>query len=248
MSTKQANQRSFWEQAGQDGYGKAMFSNVPVEQHIRSTIWNSSIEVSRMLGLTRESKILELGSGDGTFTGTVLANNFTYIDGYDYSVSAIDKANALFGSESIRFHVKNVAELVYSPDQRWDGAFLMGFLHHVKKDASVIVSRLSKVVPNVVVADPNGNNLIRKTLELLPSYRSAGEDSFRLTQLEDFFGAAGYELVSQNIISFVPPFTPSFLLPTMIRLEKIVSSNPLLRRLNSTYVLGFKLRKGKNKD
>src|SRR5208283_338591 len=80
MSTKQANQRSFWEQSGQDGYGKAMFSNVPVEQHIRSTIWNSSIEVSRMLGLTRESKILELGSGDGTFTGTALGWGF--FDGF----------------------------------------------------------------------------------------------------------------------------------------------------------------------
>lgn len=248
MSSKQDNQRSFWEQAGQDGYGKAMFSNIPVEQHIRSTIWNSAIDVSRMLGLTRESKILELGCGDGTFTGNVLAKNFCSIDGYDYSVSAINKANASYGSESIRFHVENVAELVYSPGQRWEGAFLMGFLHHVKKDASVIVSRLSKVVPNVVVVDPNGNNLIRKTLELLPSYRSAGENSFRLNQLEDIFGSTGYELVSQNIISLVPPFTPRFFLPTMICLEKIVSSNPLLRRLNSTYVLGFKLRKEKNKD
>jgi len=49
--------------------------------------------------------------------------------------------------------------------QRWDGAFLMGFLHHVKESAPVIVSRLSKVVPRVVVVDPNGDNLIRKTLE-----------------------------------------------------------------------------------
>jgi hypothetical protein len=158
-----------------------------------------------------------------------------------YSISAIKKANSLYGSELIRFHASHVPELIYSPNQHWDGAFLMGFLHHVKKDAATIVSRLSKVAPRVVVADPNGNNLIRETLECLPSYRCAGEDSLRLDQLKSIFTSAGYELVSWNIVSFVSPFTPRPLLNLMIRLEEIVGSIQLLKKISSTYILGFKL-------
>lgn len=240
MSTKQNNQRVFWEQAGQDGYGKAMFKNISVEQHIRSTIWEQAIEVASALGLNQDSKILELGCGDGAFTGTVLAKKFNSVDGYDYSISAIKKADSMFGSDSVRFHVDNIIDMDYLAGQHWDGAFLMGFLHHVKNDAHSIVSRLSKVAPNVVVVDPNGNNLIRKTLEYLPSYRRAGEDSFRLNQLENIFKSAGYKLVKRNIVSLVPPFTPRFLLSTMICLEKIVDSSSMLKRINSTYVLGFK--------
>lgn len=237
---KKDNQHLFWEQAGQEGYGGAMFSNSSVEEHIRLTIWDAAVKTARVLGLSYGSRILELGCGDGIFAGTVLAKNFYEIDGYDYSTSAIKRANSLYGTELIHFFISNVSELVYSPGQNWDGAFLMGFLHHVKKDTPIIISRLSKVAPNVVVVDPNGNNLIRKVLEYFPAYRRAGEDSFRLNQLKGIFNSAGYEMVSQNIVSFVPPFTPSHLLRLMIRLEKIVDCSSLFKRINSTYVLGFK--------
>lgn len=237
---KKDNQHLFWEQAGQDGYGGTMFSNSSVEEHIRLTIWDAAVKTARVLGLSYGSRILELGCGDGIFAGTVLAKNFHEIDGYDYSTSAIKRANSLYGTELIHFFISNISELVYSPGQHWDGAFLMGFIHHVKESARIIVNRLSKVAPNVVVVDPNGNNLIRKALECLPSYRRAGENSFRLNQLKGIFNSAGYELVSQNIVSFVPPFTPSYLLWLMIALEKIVDASSLLKRVNSTYVLGFK--------
>lgn len=236
------HQHLFWEQAGQEGYGSAMFSNRYVEQHIRMTMWSAAFDTARIIGLEQKSRIIELGCGDGSFAGTVLAKSFQEIDGYDYSISAIKKANSLYGSELIRFHVSNVPGMIYSAHHHWDGAFLMGFLHHVKKDAATIVSRLSKVASRVVVADPNGNNLIRKSLECLPSYRRAGESSFRLNELKNIFCSSGYELVSWNIVSFVPPFTPRHLLNILIRLEKIVESIPMLKKMNSTYVLGFKLK------
>jgi SAM-dependent methyltransferase len=239
MSTKQDNQYYFWEQAGQDGYGKAMFSNHIVEQHIRSTIWNTALETAMKLGLNKDSSILELGCGDGTFTGTVLAQNFRRVDGYDYSVSAIKRANTLYTSESIHFYEADVTKLVYTSDQHWDGAFLMGFLHHVKQDAPLIVSRLAGVASKVILVDPNGNNVIRKALEYLPSYRRAGEDSFRLNRLKSIFSSAGYKMVSWDVVSFVPPFTPSLFFHGMVRLEKFISSMHRLKTLNSTYVLGF---------
>lgn len=237
---KDDNPRVFWERAGRDGYGRAMFSNASVEQHIRSTIWEAAIKTAKMLRLNSKSRILELGCGDGTFAATILAKHFYSVDGYDCSVSAIERCNLLYRSESLSFYEGDAIEMDYSPDQYWDGAFLMGFLHHVKKDASVIVSRLAKVAPVVVVVDPNGDNLIRKALEFLPSYRRAGDDSFRLNQLESIFSSSGYKLVSLNLVSVVPPFTPAFLLPAMIYLERIIESNQALKNICSTYVLGFK--------
>lgn len=207
---KSDNQQAFCEQAGRDGYGRAMFSNASVEQHICSTTWDAAIKTAKMLGLNSKSRILELGYGDGTFAATVLARHFCNVDGYDRSVSAIERCNTLYRSESLRFYVGDVIETDYSSDQHWDGTFLMGFLHHVKENASIIVSRLAKVAPLVVVVDTNGDNLIRKTLELLPSYRRAGDDSFRLNQLESIFSSSGYKLVSLNLVSVVPPFTQPF--------------------------------------
>lgn len=241
MNTKKNNQHIFWEHAGKSGYGNAMFSNSSVEQHIRFAIWDAALKMARVIGLNARSNILELGCGDGNFTGIVLAKNFLCVDGYDYSTAAIKRAESMYGSESIHFYAADVRELTYSPDQCWDGAFLMGFLHHVKESTPVIVNRLSKVAPRVIVADPNGDNLIRKILECLPAYRSRGEDSFRLNQLKYIFKLAGYKLVSQNIVSFVPPFTPCFLLDLMSRLERIADSNSLFKKVNSTYVLGFEL-------
>jgi SAM-dependent methyltransferase len=240
MTAQKNRQQAFWEQAGEDGYGETMFNNTFVEQHIRSTIWDEAIKTAKLLELNSDSRVLELGCGDGTFAVTTLAKNFASIDGYDRSVSAIKRCNTLYKSKALHFHVSNVIELDYAPGQYWDGAFLMGFLHHVKEKAAVIVSRLAKVAPLVVVVDPNGDNPIRKTLELLPSYRQAGEDSFRLNELKSIFSLYGYELVSQNQVSVVPPFTPTFLLPPMIYLEKIIESNRILKKISSTYILGFK--------
>lgn len=242
MNTNKDNQYTYWEWAGESGYGNAMFSSGPVEQHIRTTIWDAAIKTAGVIGLHSKSRILELGCGDGSFAGTVLAKNFFTVDGYDYSTTGIKRAESMFGSEAIRFYAADVRELAYSPEQYWDGAFLMGFLHHVKESVPAIVSRLAQVAPRVVVVDPNGDNLIRKALECFPSYRCRGEDSFILNQLKSIFDSVGYKLVSKEIVSLVPPFTPEFLLGLMVRMEKVVDSNSLLTKLNSTYVLGFELK------
>ena len=94
----------------------------------------------------------------------------------------------------------------------------------MRKNTPKTIKRLSDVVPKVIVADPNGDNIIRKALELLPSYRSRGEESFRLKQLKSIFESAGYILIYQDIISTVPPFTPKFLLPTINNADNSSSS------------------------
>ena len=149
------------------------------------------------------------------------------------------RAEANCPTDNVSFQVKDLATHEYSDGDHWDGVFLVGFLHHVKAFTPKIISRLSKVSPKVVVLEPNGDNIIRKALELSPSYRSAGEDSLRLKTLTNIFQANGYNLKYIEKINFVPQFCPEFILPYLLFLERIIERNSFLNKMCSTYVLGF---------
>lgn len=240
-------QKDFWERAGQVGYGEAIFADSKVERHIISKQWDGAMEAAAKLGLTADSSILELGCGDGAFANSVLSKKFKDVTAYDAAENAIKSASSSAtrntdekaGGENTTFAVKDLIGMDYSDGDRWDGAFLIGFLHHVKSHTPAIVSRLSKVTGKVVVVEPNGNNLIRKALELQPSYKAAGEDSFKLKDLTAIFKENGYSLASMKRVIFIPSMLPGFLFTPFKLIEDVLESNGLLSRLCSTYVLGF---------
>ena len=124
---------------------------------------------------------------------------------------------------------------------RYDGAFLIGILHHVKKQAPAIVRQLRDVAPRVVVLEPNGNHLLRKLLELTPAYRAAGEDSFRTRQLIEMFEAAGFRTAVQRRVNLFPNFTPRPLFRLLKGIEPMFESTPGLRAMCTVNMLGFDL-------
>jgi hypothetical protein len=232
-------QKDFWEHAGKIGYGEAIFSSSIIERHIVTKQWEAAIHTAEILGIDRSSTILELGCGDGAFTDSVLAPRFKHVDAYDASGSAIERAQSRTGYKNVSYYVKDLTDFDYEDGSYWDGAFLIGFLHHVKDFTPGIVARLSKVCPKMVVVEPNGDNLIRKALELLPSYRRAGENSFQRKQLINIFATNGYSTVVTRRIILVPSFLPEKLFPVLKKLEGIVEPSSFLNRLCSTYVMGF---------
>jgi len=236
---KYEKQHDFWEQAGKDGYGKAMFGNNEVEAHIMTRHWNFAVETAYKLGLNKDSKVIELGCGDGTFAGKILSQNFKQVTAYDKSSAAIEYAKKTFTEDNVFFYAEDLAKYDFSGSANCDAVFMMGFLHHVKSFTPEIISRLKNITDKIVVVEPNGNNLIRKTLELFPSYKRAGEDSFRLKQLLAIFKENGYEVKSVKYATLVPPFTPELLLSLFKKIEKLVERNRLLKRLCSSYILGF---------
>lgn len=240
---KQPDQREHWENAGQIGYENAMYSSPLISKHITSKHWQAAIRVAKQIGIHEGSKVLELGCGDGVFANHVLSQIYQRVDAYDVSTSAIKRAQSQNKNQNVFFHVKDLTGNSYNEDDFWDGAFLMGFLHHVKVSIPKIVHDLSKVAPKLVVVEPNGNNPIRKILETLPSYKKAGEDSLRMSQLIKIFEENGYEKVVMLRSTFVPPFLPPKLFPVFKQIEKIIESVFLLNRLCSTNIIGFKHRK-----
>ncbi|TAN40608.1 MAG: class I SAM-dependent methyltransferase [Nitrospirae bacterium] len=242
MDNNRDRQKQFWEEAGRIGYDTAMFKNKTVEKHIMAKHRQAALDTAAALGLRKDWHVLELGCGDGRFAGGILAQFVEHIDAFDVSANAIERAQADVRTGNVVYAVKDITLHDYLPHERWDAAFLMGFLHHVKNAAPEIIARLALVCPRVIVVEPNGNNLLRKGLELLPSYRRAGEDSFRLEELLRLFSAHGYDAQVTRRITLLPPFLPEILFRPAARLEHLFEHNTFLSNACSTLVMGFSHR------
>ncbi len=230
---------SYWERAGVVGYGEAMFGSREVEQYVNRRLWTIAIEIGRQLGLDSSSRVLDLGCGDGAFANAVLANNFAAIDGFDMAEAAIRRAQADAPGPHVRFAARDLRQMEFA-DSHYDGAFLMGFLHHVKAATPAVLRVLRRVAERVVVLEPNGGHLLRKLLELTPAYRAAGEDSFRRRRLEKIFAEAGYRRVIWRRLNLFPNFTPQPLFRLLRPVEPLIETTPGLRALCTVDMYGFR--------
>jgi SAM-dependent methyltransferase len=229
---------AFWEAAGRAGY-HSLFRSERVAAHVLGRRWHHALEVARQIGVDDDGAVLELGCGEGEFAIEVLGPRFRRVDAIDGSRAAIARATARPNPGHVYFQVSDLRAHEFNDGARWAGAFILGFLHHVKPSAASIVARLSKVAPRVVIVEPNGDNVMRPLIERLPSCRRAGCVSFRLRELISMFRGAGYELRTHRSVSLHLGVTPDPLIPVMARLERWVETHPSLRRLCSTRVLGF---------
>jgi len=235
---------AFWERAGRDGYAATLFRSARVARHVLGKQARVALEVADRLGLETSASVLELGCGDGAFAVEMLGRRYRRVVALDKSRAAIERAAARPAHGDVRFLVADVTTHEYADGERWDGVFLMGFLHHVKRGTPVVIERLSRVAPKVVVVEPNGNNPMRKALERLPSYRTGGEESFRLAELVRIFAGAGYRLHQRVPINLFPPFAPDALFPLVRRVERLVEATPALHAFCSSHVLGFATERG----
>jgi 2-polyprenyl-3-methyl-5-hydroxy-6-metoxy-1,4-benzoquinol methylase len=232
-------QRAYWEQAGREGYTNAMYASATVQEHITRRVWSTAIEIGHRIGLGAQAHVLDLGCGDGAFANSFLARHFRAVDGLDFAEAAIRRAQAHAPRADIRFDVADLTRLDLRRMPPFDGAFLMGILHHVKQATPSIIRQLRDIAPRVVALEPNGNHVLRKLLELTPSYRAAGEDSFRTRQVIELFENAGYRTVVHRRLNLFPNFTPGFLFRLLRGVEPIVEATPGLRALCTVNIFGF---------
>jgi SAM-dependent methyltransferase len=232
--------KSYWERAAELGYSKAMFGSPAVERHVNGRLHRLAVDIGLRLGLDRSSRILDLGCGDGTFANGVLAGHFQSIDGFDLSEPSIHRAQAGSPGPQIRFQVRDVTQLDFAELPTYDGAFLIGILHHIKPSAPKVIKALRGIARRVVVLEPNGNHLLRRLLELTPSYKEAGEASFRGRDLCGLFEAAGYSKIVHFRCNIFPNFTPEFLFRLIRPLEPAIEGAPGLRALCTVDMFGFR--------
>jgi 2-polyprenyl-3-methyl-5-hydroxy-6-metoxy-1,4-benzoquinol methylase len=229
---------AYWERAGKVGYGRAMYGSADVERHVRERLWGIAVSFADPLDIRREGRVLDYGCGDGAFANHTLAAHYRAIDGYDKADAAIARANATAAGPHLKFYAADLTTLQYDSLPRYDGAFLMGVLHHIKQATRGVVRSLAHVTDKMVVLEPNGNHLVRKALEFTPAYRDAGEDSFRTKELIDIFDAEGWRTILHRRLNIFPNFTPGLLFRLLGILEAPIEASPFWNALCTVNMFG----------
>lgn len=228
----------YWERAGEISYPQAMFTSNVVEAHVNRRLWAVALQIADTLGVPTDGYILDLGCGDGAFANQALAPRYRAIDGFDKAKAAIDRARRTAAGPHLRFEAIDITTAgIGGP--HYDGAFLIGFLHHVKAATPDILRALKLVTGRVVVLEPNGDNLVRKLLEWTPSYRNAGDDSFGTRELMDIFAAAGFRTIVWQRLNLFPNFTPAFVYRALAPLEPRIEASAFWRRLCTVNMFGL---------
>lgn len=232
-------QKTYWDSAGDAGYQEAMFKNTDVGSHIMGRIWNLAIDYSDALGVPRDGRVMDLGCGDGAFANTMLAPRFKSVEGYDLADHAIKRANAARTSDNIEFHDCDITKLDPAVLGKYDAVFMLGILHHVKPAALDVLQFLGRITDKLIILEPNGNHIVRKLLEKTPSYKAAGEDSFRKSELIALLNKAGFVQKEFTSINLFPNFTPKPVFTALKPVERIVEATPALHFLCTNRMLAF---------
>ena len=240
MNSKQhlGEPETYWNRAGEISYAQAMYRSADVERHIRLRLWNFAIKIADEIRIPNSGRVLDFGCGDGAFANEVLASRYRAIDGYDLAPAAIERANAGASGPHLKFFTTDLVTFNYSALPRYDGAFLIGILHHIKAATPDVLRSLAQVTDKIVVLEPNGNNVIRKLLEFTPSYRRAGEDSFRSQEMIDIFSGAGWRVIIRRRLNLFPNFTPNFIYRLLAPIEPYIEGNSLLNAICTVNMFG----------
>jgi SAM-dependent methyltransferase len=215
-----------------------MYGSADVERHVRLRLWNIAADIADEIGIPKDGHVLDFGCGDGAFANETLAPRYRAIDGYDLAPAAIERANKEAPGPHLKFVAADLVKLDYASMPRYDGAFLIGILHHIKAQTPVVLRSLALLTDKMVVLEPNGNNIVRKLLEFTPSYRSAGEDSFRTGEMINIFSATGWRTVVHQRVNFFPNFTPSIIYRLLAPLEPHIEASSFWNALCTVNMFG----------
>jgi hypothetical protein len=96
-----------------------------------------------------------------------------------------------------------------------------------------------RLAPEILIHEPNGNNLGLKIIERTsPYHREHNEKSYSSRQMARWIREAGGEVVYQRFAGFVPMFCPAWLARLMKMVEPVVETVPGLNALaGSVYVM-----------
>jgi 2-polyprenyl-3-methyl-5-hydroxy-6-metoxy-1,4-benzoquinol methylase len=213
-----------WDRAGEQGYAQAMYRSADVEAHVRGRVWRVAIEFADALGVPSNGRVLDVGCGDGAFANQILAARYRVVEGMDKSETAIDRAKSEARGNAT-FRAVDLVTFDYDTLEHYDAGFLIGILHHVKHAAPSILRALTRRTDKMIVLEPNGNHLLRKALEFTPTYKDAGEDSFRTKELFGIFEAAGWRTVIWRRMNLFPNFTPGFIYRRLAPIEPWIEAS-----------------------
>ena|SRR5438552_8772911 len=182
-------------------------------------------------GALARRSILDVGCGDGFFTCRLWdMGGPSKMIGVDLACKAIEVANSNKQDRLIEFHVGDAHCLPYQ-DNTFDLVLLEGILHHDDNPLELI-REVFRLAPEVLILEPNGNNLGLKIIEKVSRYhREHHEKSYTSRRLNHWIEQAGGCVVRQQFAGFVPMFCSDWIARMMKRVETVVERLPLANAL-----------------
>ena len=174
--------------------------------------------------------VVDVGCGDGFYTirfwDRAQPKSMVGLDpaGHAIAVANTNKENRL-----VQFLVGDAHQLPFS-DNSFDVALVQSILHHDDNPKDVIREAF-RVAPEIVIHEPNGNNLGLKVIEKLSRYhREHNEKSYTSRQLRQWIEESGGVIAYQRFAGFVPIFCPSVIARIMKALEPVVEGLPVVNK------------------
>ncbi len=132
-----------------DNHGEEVYRQVRLEtygQDLEQTSWvttDESAQIPELLGLTRDSYVLEVGCGAGGYALKVAEMTGCRVLGVDINHAGIDTANELAASrnpERVRFEQCDVSQKIPFADATYDAVFANDVLCHVRARATLLAA------------------------------------------------------------------------------------------------------------
>ncbi len=194
-------------------------------------------EIVRVLKLhvKKNSSILDVGCGDGTFTFEIYKRfHPKIIIGFDDAKSAInvasksvktkDKKNIIF----LHGNVYN-AHRMFKKTYSFDVIVIRGVLHHLYNPQQAIKS-LSQLSNKIIVLEPNGYNPMLKIIERTSPYHIKHEEkSYWPPTLNKWFRNNNFTVREQSFFSIVPYFCPEKIARLLKRVEPYIEKLTILK-------------------
>jgi ubiquinone/menaquinone biosynthesis C-methylase UbiE len=161
--------------------------------------------------------VVDVGCGDGYFTELFFREGRpASITGIDPVPGAIAVARGRIQGRPLRFVVGDGQRLPWRSDS-FDLGILHCVLHHAE-DPRTIIREVLRLAPEVLIVEPNGNNLGLKVIEKASRYhREHEERSFRLGRMLRWIRECEGVATSATFHGLVPFFCPD----RMARLAKV---------------------------
>lgn len=204
---------------------------------------SSRMALQKMFDLILEAvsldgkRVLDVGCGDGFFTGRFFDHGHpARIVGMDPIHNAIRVANGRRNGRRMHFCVADGNRLPW-PDDSFDVVILQAMLHHDDHPAAT-VREAFRLAPEVVILEPNGNNLGLKLIEKVSRYhREHNERSYCSPRIIGWVEGCGAAVVHKKFGGFVPIFSPDWLARSMKTLEPLVEKAPGVDALGAAVVV-----------
>ena len=185
--------------------------------------------------LKRPVKILDVGSGDGTYTFELYKHlKPDLIVGFDYAKEGVEIAKKMT-KKTDRSKIKFQTVSIYDADKKIEGKFgvvvIRGVLHHLYNPRRGIkaICKLSNII---VVAEPNGFSPLMKIMEKASLYhRQHEEKSYWPPTLNSWFEENGFTVQKQEFFGIVPFFFPETLSRLIKRIEPFLEAIPYVNRV-----------------